>query len=525
MCTNKVYIKNKYRQSKIGNYFACGRCPACRQAAANRRANKIRHHVVEGYTSYFVTLTYDNKYIPYVDLRDLYKAADWILGIQDGTDLSSKDFSYKINVYRDYTYVRDDFDRIVPIKQKCLLEEHEISDFTSYDEFWKLSGVRTIVYNKTTRKNEAKIFNPNKISVCHSADARKFIKRLRIDLFRSYGKNIPISYFYAPEYGPTSQRFHMHLLIWFPSEFSEVQVRHHIIKAWPYGNKISDPSSIQVARNPSNYLASYVNCSSDVSTFLLKNFPLRPSHSLHFGFDKDSFSFDKVFCNFQRGRFTYVASIPNQDGVPVDVDLLYPQYVINRYFPIFKGFNRLNRHTLIHALKDPSKYFRLSKTPTSYEFDTTTKEITPFSNPDGEYTFQTSLVDVYGNPICMTPSESNGTINRINRAYETYFAPFGYSRRQFANFVVRYRLGRFIDSYRRSQSQSNPFDCITDFINLCDLYDFRLENETIEQYLDPLDKREFDPNTMNKEVQSTYLLEQKYEKNVKQRKVNNLYSP
>lgn len=65
-----------FRSGAHGTYVPCGTCPSCLAAKANKRASLIRSTNPEGTTCYFVTLTYSNDFLPYVDLNELIRCYD-----------------------------------------------------------------------------------------------------------------------------------------------------------------------------------------------------------------------------------------------------------------------------------------------------------------------------------------------------------------------------------------------------------------------------------------------------------------
>ena len=85
MCTNCRYIKNKYGTSIL---VKCGHCPACLQEKAINRANRIRNtYNNDDFVPLFVTLTYNNHSVPYVNYYDLFD--------------SNKFLNSRCNIYRD----------------------------------------------------------------------------------------------------------------------------------------------------------------------------------------------------------------------------------------------------------------------------------------------------------------------------------------------------------------------------------------------------------------------------------------
>ena len=90
MCTNRKYIRNQYTGKRM--IVPCGKCDACKQAKANRVAQRIRSSIPDGFVGIFAGLTYDEKYIPYIKKQDL-----------ENNELDT------IPIYRDYTVRRFGF--------------------------------------------------------------------------------------------------------------------------------------------------------------------------------------------------------------------------------------------------------------------------------------------------------------------------------------------------------------------------------------------------------------------------------
>ena len=157
MCVNKVFVGeliNGIRSKSRGNYFPCGQCPACQQARANRRAVRIRNHHPQGFIAYFVTLTYNNDYIPYVSKAD-------IIDIYNKLRTTDCDGAL-IPVYRDY-----DHKALFAKAEKLPIEGSIGTVFVkndkrlTYDELEKLSGIRKKVSSYPNRY----VTHPDKISV------------------------------------------------------------------------------------------------------------------------------------------------------------------------------------------------------------------------------------------------------------------------------------------------------------------------------------------------------------------------
>lgn len=540
MCVNKIRVFDLLH-GRTASYFPCGRCKSCRQAAADRRSRMIRGHHRAGMFCYFITLSYARNCPPYIKISDLNEKFD---EFQMGYNISD---TFNLPIYRDveiYKTGRKDRGKLCKSENKIIgFKELSNDIFISPENFsdiiTSLSPLRYYV------KKELR-YELDKISVAFTPDSKDFFKRLRQNLFRDFGKRIPLEYYMCPEYGPTTGRFHIHALLWLPSSFSELQVKHYVATSWPYASPVRTKQYVQYAKNPANYLASYVNCDSTTSSFLTENFKLRSSHSLDFGFNENIFGFEKFFDAYKHGRFTYVGVVARKDGTSSLAELPYPRYVAAKYMPIFKGLGRLTKHTAIHVYKDPRKYFSLTPSITREREDGTTYHMS-------------NIKDGRGHLITFTKYESIHYIKVIERAYLTYFRPLGYSRNAFALEVYHYWNNYFTYLYKQSMEDKTPIEQARTFYNLSDLYEqkdsyiiqkhekselhclhfdsstnnellfvdgktSRVRNFSLEQVVDSYPFLDLDPNTFLEEKIYTQQKIEKYNRNIKLRKINSYNS-
>lgn len=508
MCTNKVYIRDRYRINGTGNFFPCGRCEACRQAAADRRARRIRNEIHDGMTAYFVTLTYKNEYIPYVRKSDL------AIFCNKSQSLNADTFT--VPVYRDYDFKRYTcFDNSKPLDEP--IGFLEIPVFESLQEVVNLKSLNTY------EKFDIQYINSlrDKVSICYSADAKNFIKRLRQNLYRINKEVVPLRYFYCPEYGPDTFRFHHHFIIWLPSSFTESEVRNHVFTAWPYADMFLTLQYTQIARNAASYVASYTNCPSDVPRFLTQYFPLRSSHSLRLGFNEGVFSFNNVLKSFEeRESFKYTTVKSNTDGQIEPVDVYYPQYVVNTYFPKVKGFNRLSYDALRDVYTEPEKLLQLSDTQHVCD---TTYTISEFCRTKSDLPLYASrLIDRYGNPVLFQEKEAQLYINRINRCYEEFYRPNGINRLDFAQIILDYHRKRSSQLYKDSLQSTNAIDTAFAYYNLSMLRSHEVTQSELYDIIKGLTDEQCDCNNFPLEMSESMRLRDKFHKYVKKRRVNQL---
>lgn len=319
MCDYSKYVYNKYIRKSL--LVECGKCPACQQRKANARALRIRNHN-DGKLCLFVTCTYDNMFVPYVITSDLLEF-----------DVRK---NKEIKLYRDYTVRFYKDNKIVKPKLQVLETFHR-SDFKDYcydiPHLKKKSGCCGLVY---------------------WPDVQCFIKRLRINLKRYLGYDYPISYYAVGEYGSKkkSWRPHFHVLIYFEKGTFE-EIRPVIIKSWPYGDMQRKRERIQVAIDASGYVASYVNKSVDLPEILSSDVVRqKSSHSLFFGHSLQCFSLPSLLEKADRHDMSYSREIL-KDGVSMLVNLPIPKYIINRFFPKFKGYCNFAPDEVLQLLRFP----------------------------------------------------------------------------------------------------------------------------------------------------------------------------
>lgn len=331
MCTHRKYVRNPYTGKSI--IVSCGKCPACQQEKANKRTQRIKNHAVFGELCIFVTLTYKNCFIPYVKKSELYKSP------------------YSFNIYRDSVSRRNRVSSNYVFSDVVTDGLSVLDNVRLFDSVFTDSDIDTLLSLKN--------YGSDKVGVIYYPDLQNFFKRLFINLKRKYHVFNKISYFACAEYGPTTYRPHFHLLLFVPSS-QEATLRSAIIESWPYGDKYRTAKYIEIAKDASSYVSSYVNRGSCFPKILSVN-ALRPKHSYSqsFGVRLRCFSLADILEKTFNGSLTYSFNTV-RNGLPAVVNLPIPKYVINRYFPYFKGLMRLSFHEISLLLRCP-KYFILYK--------------------------------------------------------------------------------------------------------------------------------------------------------------------
>lgn len=337
MCLYQRYIKNPYTGKDV--YVKCGHCNACIQEKASRRTSRIRNNVSSDTTALFVTLTYANMFVPYVRRSDL------------------KAFEFSVPVYRDATIRRNRVGSDYTFFQTINRKTSQIADI-EYD-----NSINFIEEGSSVAEVDClphlKKYPKDKIGVILYSDLQRFYKRLRVILQRKYKTSSSFTYFGCAEYGPSTKRPHFHVLIFVPTFQTQLFITA-ISEAWQFDSIARKRKGIQIARNASSYVSSYVNSNTRLSKFYSQHsIRQRHSYSQNFGFANPCFSFEAVVSASEKSDFSYNKTLI-RNSAPTVVNCSIPQYVINKYFPIFKGYSSMSDNSLLQLLQCPTYYNCLS---------------------------------------------------------------------------------------------------------------------------------------------------------------------
>lgn len=313
MCTNLRWIRNKYTDTRI--LVTCGHCKACLQEKANKRATRLKNEMSSNKIALFVTLTYDRHSCPYVLHDDVLSELD------------------SLPIYRDISIRRNPITgKFIRKFKRVEIETCEVPNYSMNTNF--------LPYLK---KSSGK-----KVGVCLFSDVQDFNKRLRQNLKRKYNYDGKYKVFNTFEYGSNTLRPHIHLLVYIEPCLLKT-FRSAIVESWPFADRNRTLSNIQIARDAASYVASYVNSGSKLPLFIKKNFPPKYSFSQGLGTSRDSFQLSSLLERVQRGTLSYNLET-SRNGVKCSVNLPVPKYVVNRFFPLFKGYSRLTSDEISYVL-------------------------------------------------------------------------------------------------------------------------------------------------------------------------------
>ena len=328
-----------------GVYVNCGSCPSCIMDKADKRSSRIRATGTDKTICFFVTLTYSNLFVPYIRLSDIVEYDEFT--------------SQTIPVYRDFD-VR--YNRIrVPYKNDETKHKYRTAAQRKHIDK-PINNVLVnyqMVIDLQNRKFKA-LQGQNdkeKIGICYFSDVQNFIKRLKINLTRSFNYDPAKNYFkfyQCSEYGPTTCRPHFHLLVYVEKDkLSLSSFASAVVKSWSYALRSRTRRYVEIAKDAASYVATYVNRDSDVSLALQENFSEKHSYSHGFGVDVFPSSLSEIEEKIYSGTLTYNTLRMDNKGTLTLVTCLYPKYYLNRFFPKFKGYSRFTSDEIRSIVEKP----------------------------------------------------------------------------------------------------------------------------------------------------------------------------
>lgn len=478
MCTNCRYIYNHYSRRKV--LVKCGKCDSCKQEKACKRSNRIRNNFSFGTIALFVTLTYTNDFVPYVNRGEL-----------DAARLS-------LSVYRKCTgrYVYSLKNGLSFKKERSIsiVDDVPLFDFDKYTHNHLYKSLRGL--------------SDDCIGVCYYPDIQNFFKRLRQILIRHYNYEKSFSYFCCSELGGYSYRPHFHALIFLPSVDEKI-FRSAICEAWPYADRRRTAKFIEVARNAASYVSSYVNSNFDLLP-LMQNDYFRPKHSQskNFGVVLDCFKLSEILRKIDSGDLVYYREA-KFDGVNTSLALPIPLYVLYRYFPICKGFGWLSSCQLRSILLCPES---ISDYLGDYSY------IGRLDHSSVCYTFPVCVHNVIDNPLYrFSPHETYSLYVRLENCFQRFHTETGLSRYDYAHYYLRcYTV--YKSMILKMSFEDINYDDFTDFYeNALDVH----FDPDIAPTLSNLHNLCLNPNDRSDVVVSTIHYKSLYHRLTKQKDVTN----
>lgn len=286
----------------------CGKCDGCLLHKSNLWSSRIQHEIENNPYSLFITLTYNNKYLP--TLKRLpnhsFKGCYWISDHSDNIR-----FNGKIDVPR----------------------QDRIMIFDKYDSYKIQNDSRVDVINYASKR-----------------DIQLWLKLLKEDLKDNfYETSNFFRYFGVSEIGPTTLRNHYHFII-FPRTFeiAECLLHSSLYKSW----QMCDETLFKLHCSYCDggtacYVANYVNSFAGLPS-IYQHRELRPfrlsSKSPAIGFG--SYDPQEIQESFIAGDGTFVRSVPKASECYI---VCYSQDYLRSVFPKCYRYSEFSLARLLYV--------------------------------------------------------------------------------------------------------------------------------------------------------------------------------
>lgn len=256
-CLHPVRVFNKYTNDVI--YAPCGHCYSCLKNKSNRDTALAMNIASNFKYCYFVWLSYEDQYLPYIELKSI----DALDDTRSNYFFSSINRALRIPVSNGKDRIIEDSSfEFTHSMTSCEYRDIIVKSHGRYDFLRK-----RVVYPSFEDCD-------NRIPYCNTSDCQKFLKRLRFHSKNKY--NEEIRFYGVSEYGPRTYRPHWHLLLFFNSDELTSVIQRLVSESWSYGR-----TTCELSRGgSSSYVASYVNSSVCLPSLYLEHKEIR-ARSLH----------------------------------------------------------------------------------------------------------------------------------------------------------------------------------------------------------------------------------------------------
>lgn len=361
-CLHPVKVFNKYTSDVI--YTPCGHCYSCLKNKSNRDTALAMNIASNFKYCYFVWLSYEDCYLPYIELKDInsldanrfiyhFSSVDRGLRIHvpNGKDRIIEDSPFEFAHSMTFSEYRD-----------IIIKSHGRYDFLR----------KCVVYPRFEDCD-------NRIPYCNTADCQKFLKRLRFHSKNKY--NEEIRFYGVSEYGPRTYRPHWHLLLFFNSDELASSIQQLVSESWSYGCTTCDLSR----GGSASYVASYVNSNVCLPSLYLqhKEIKARSLHSKGYGnnhvFPSQAsiHEFDKMYSILLNGESISV----NGEAKQIFPSRAYKHTVFPRFSNLICKSPHSSAHLFSAAFFAPERLVRYGYLDITYD-----KSVSPVSQLVHAYT-------------------------------------------------------------------------------------------------------------------------------------------
>jgi len=256
-CLRPIKVSNKYTNDVI--YAPCGHCYSCLKNKSNRDTALAMNIASNFKYCYFVWLSYEDRYLPYIELKTI----DALDDTRSNYFFSSINRSLRIPVPNGKDRIIED--PLFEFTHSMTSSEYQDIIVKSHGRYDFLR--KCVVYPRFEDCD-------NRIPYCNTSDCQRFLKRLRFHSKNKY--NEEIRFYGVSEYGPRTYRPHWHLLLFFNSDELTSSIQQLVSESWSYGR-----TTCELSRGGSaSYVASYVNSNVCLPSLYLQHKEIR-ARSLH----------------------------------------------------------------------------------------------------------------------------------------------------------------------------------------------------------------------------------------------------
>lgn len=288
-------------------FVPCGKCAGCKVQRSIDSTSRLNNELSNYNYSIFITLTYDNKYIPFVPVGSRFICR---IGDVDQGRITSIQLLQKIDT---------------PL---LLSKYHRINNFP-----------------------DSVVVGTDPVGVIYYRDFQLYLKRFRKKLYLHYGKNITFRFAVTLEYGTITKRPHIHAIFGFNTIDLAKVGKRLLCECWSYGDsdrlsKYTVFCSKGIGSYLSSYVAGYIG-SDELSTVKRFRPRFRRSNEITYGIEKKADKaitsvikrfFGKEVFEFDRKDFYY------QCGEKLNAfsARLVPSNVFSTYFHKLKGYGAIS---------------------------------------------------------------------------------------------------------------------------------------------------------------------------------------
>lgn len=344
MCVNLKEIRNPYTHKVIT--VKCGRCPACMREKSVRCSSRIlAEHNRSDVFGVFLTLTYNNQFIPYIRLSDI-----------DPSSLEEQE----IPIYRDYLYKKT-YSRYKGHKVSIIPNDKPIDKLVI-----KPSQLDSIFNTDFQYIQKHPVYDS--VSINYTRDFSLFIHRLRKTLQRYYKIDLSgvLSYCSVFEYGPTTHRAHIHSALYLPKSYLPYlsALRRAVASCWPYCApnqfyKSGKKSAFSLAASPAQYIGGYLSSADLAGDFFSssRRIAQKTTISKLFGHRYDIFTPSYIQAAVSQSDFKAILPCYDFNGKLLLSNIRIPSYVLRRYFPRIPCSSLFSNETICSILQCPDRIY------------------------------------------------------------------------------------------------------------------------------------------------------------------------